>query len=73
VWPPFTLGAVPTADGEVDVEVRDGTLDPWPFAAPELTVRCQGRVLGGPYADEEAMRTALASAPWTTVAVTVRL
>ena len=72
-WPPFTLGAVPTADGEADVEVRDGTLDPWPFAAAELTVRCDGRRLGGPYADEEAMRAALASAPWTTVAVTVRL
>jgi hypothetical protein len=72
-WPPFTLTAVPTVDGAADVEVRDGTLDPWPFAAPALTVRCQGRRLAGPYADEEAMRAALAAAPWTSVAVTVRM
>src|SRR5919197_649343 len=68
-WAPFTLSAVPTADGETDIEVRDGTLDPWPFAAPEVTLRCDGRRLGGPYGDEQAMRAALASAPWTTVAV----
>ena len=43
------------------------------FAAPVLTVRCDGRPLGGPYADEQAMRAALAAAPWVTVAVTVRL
>jgi hypothetical protein len=72
-WPPFTLTAVPAAEGEADVEVRDGTLDPWPFAAPELTVRCAGRRLDGPYDGEEAMRAALAAAPWTTVAVTLRM
>jgi hypothetical protein len=71
-WPPFTLGAVPAADGEVDVEVGDGTLDRWPFSAPELTVRCEGRRLDGPYDGEEAMRAALATAPWTTVEVTLR-
>jgi Protein of unknown function (DUF3891) len=71
-WPPFELERVPTADGEADVAVRDGTLDPWPFAAPELTVRCEGRRLAGPYEDEEAMRAALAAAPWETVAVTLR-
>jgi Protein of unknown function (DUF3891) len=71
-WPPFALERVPTADGEIDVAVRDRTLDPWPFAAPELTVRCEGRRLAGPYADEEAMRAALAAAPWETVALTLR-
>jgi Protein of unknown function (DUF3891) len=71
-WPPFDLKAVPTAAGEIDVAVRDGTLDPWPFAAPELTVRCEGRRLVGPYEDEEAMRAALAAAPWETVARTLR-
>jgi hypothetical protein len=71
-WPPFALEAVPTADGEVDVAVRDGTLDPWPFSVPALTVRCEGRRLADPYADEEAMRAALAAAEWETVAVTLR-
>jgi Protein of unknown function (DUF3891) len=71
-WAPFTLSDVPTADGETDVDVRDGTLDPWPFAADDLTVRCDGRPLVGPYADEEAMRAALAAAPWQRIECTLR-
>jgi len=63
---------VPTADGEVTVTLRDGTLDPWPFAAPEVTVRCEGRRLAGPYEDEATMRAALARAPLETIAVTLR-
>jgi hypothetical protein len=70
-WAPFELTRVPTADGETGIAVADGTLDPWPFAADEVTVRCDGRRLAGPYDDEEAMRAALAAAPWE--AVTVRL
>jgi hypothetical protein len=70
-WSPFTLAAVPAAGGEVDVAVADGTLDPWPFAAAEVTVRCDGRRLAGPYADEQAMRAALAAAPWETVELTL--
>jgi hypothetical protein len=71
-WAPFELEAVPTADGEVDIAVTDGTLDPWPFGADELTVRCEGRRLGGPYEDEDAMRAALADAPWVTLELTAR-
>jgi hypothetical protein len=63
-WEPFTLAAVPTAGGEADVEVRDRRLDPWPFATPSVTLRYDGRRLAGPYADEAAMRAALAAAPW---------
>jgi hypothetical protein len=63
-WEPFTLAQVPTADGDTDVEVRDGSLDPWPFGTPEVNVRYDGRRLAGPYADEEAMRAGLAAAPW---------
>jgi hypothetical protein len=69
---PFELERVPAAHGEVDIAVRDGTLDPWPFCTPELTVRCEGRRLAGPYEDEEAMRAALAAAPWVTLEVTAR-
>jgi hypothetical protein len=66
-WEPFELEAVPTADGEADITVTDGTLDPWPFREPTLTVRCDGRRLAGPYEDEQAMRAALAASPWETV------
>lgn len=72
-WAPFELAAVPAADSEVDVAVRasDGavTLDPWPFGAPRVTVRCEGRRLAGRFDDEAAMREALAAAPWVTVEV----
>jgi hypothetical protein len=70
-WAPFTLAAVPADGGETDVEVRDGSLDPWPFAEPAVTVRYDGRRLAGPYADEEAMRAALAAAPWLAFEVTL--
>ena len=66
-WAPFDLTAVPTADGEIDVAVRAGdaiTLDPWPFAAPRLTVRSEGRRLAGRFDDEASMREGLAAAPW---------
>jgi Protein of unknown function (DUF3891) len=71
-WAPFELKSVPAAEGEIDVTVSDASLDPWPFAAPELTVRCEGRRLAGRFTDEEAMRGALAAAPWVTIEVTRR-
>jgi hypothetical protein len=71
-WPPYELEGVPTADGEVTVTVRDATVDPWPFAVPAVTVRCEGRRLAGPYEDEATMRAALARAPLETIAVTLR-
>jgi hypothetical protein len=71
-WAPFTLAAVPTADGETDVEVRDGRLDPWPFATPTVTLRYDGRPVGGPYGDEATMRHSLAAAPWLSREVTLR-
>jgi Protein of unknown function (DUF3891) len=71
-WAPFELTGVPTADGETDIEVRDGTLDPWPFSAPQLALRCEGRRLSGRFDDEEAMREALAAAPWVTIELELR-
>jgi hypothetical protein len=70
-WEPFTLAQVPTTDGETDIEVRDGSLDPWPFATPEVNVRYDGRRLAGPYADEAAMRAALSAAPWVGLELTL--
>jgi hypothetical protein len=70
-WAPFELAAVPAADGEVDIAVGSATLDPWPFGAPRLTVRCEGRRLTGRFGDEETMRDALAAAPWVTIDLTL--
>jgi hypothetical protein len=68
-WAPFELEAVPAADGEVDIQVTTATLEPWPFGAPQVTFRCEGRRLSGRFGDEASMRDALAAAPWVTVDV----
>lgn len=57
-WPPFDAG---------DIHVEDGTLDPWPFASPAITVKSEGRRLSGTFDDEAAMRAALDAAPWVTL------
>jgi hypothetical protein len=70
-WAPFELRAVPAVGGEIDIEVADAALDPWPFGTPELTVRCEGRRLAGRFDDEHEMRAALVAAPWTTLDLTL--
>jgi hypothetical protein len=70
-WAPFELESVPAADDPTGIAVEAGTLDPWPFAAPRLTVRCEGRRLTGRFDDQEAMRAALANAPWVTIETTL--
>src|SRR5205085_7345782 len=62
-WRPFTARDVPSADGLLDVELRGCdagtcTLEPWPFAAEHLEVRCEARRLAGRYEDEATMRLA---------------
>jgi hypothetical protein len=59
-WAPFELE-------EVGITVADGTLDPWPFREPSISVRCEGRRLSGRFESEEAMRQALNSAAWVTI------
>jgi hypothetical protein len=68
-WAPYELKAVPTARGDVDVAVRDDTLDPWPFTADRVALRCEGRRLTGRFDDEHAMRAALAAAPWEVIEI----
>lgn len=67
-WRPFTAKAVPSADGLLDIDLRDGAggavvLDPWPFASARIQVRCEGRRLRKRYDDQAAMRQALEQAP----------
>jgi Protein of unknown function (DUF3891) len=71
-WSGRTARDVPSVDGPVDVEIatageRRVRLEPWPFEADILTVRCEARRLGGRYDTDEALRAALSSASWETV------
>jgi hypothetical protein len=68
-WAPYEIEHVPTADGETTLAVRDARLDPWPFRAPRVALRCEGRRLAGRFDDEEAMRAALGAAPWETIEI----
>jgi hypothetical protein len=52
-WDPFEIAGI---------TVRGLTLDPWPFEASELAVRCEGRRLHGTFADEQALHAALEQA-----------
>jgi hypothetical protein len=69
-WAPATANGCPTADGEVDLELTAEPggdrmrVDPWPFSAAQLTVRCEGRRLPDRFADERELRDAFARAPW---------
>jgi hypothetical protein len=73
-YAPYTVADVPAAGASVDLTVaRSGeprrlTLDPWPLAAQTLEVRCEGQRLTDSYDDDRALRDALASAPWETLA-----
>jgi hypothetical protein len=72
--PQQSLPHVPTTSGETTLTVTRaesdptrGTVDPWPFLQEAVTLRCEGRRLSETFTDEEAMRAALAGAPWVTI------
>ncbi len=76
---PITIPAVPTANDETAltlVPLHDDplnvTVDPWPFHADTVQLVCEGRRLPQTFADEAAMRAALAAAPWVTIVTTLR-
>ena len=66
-WEAGETPPVPLADGDGRLRytpTADGaTLEPWPFAAPEVTVACEGRRLEGRFSDEASMHAALDAAP----------
>lgn len=48
----------------IDGDPERIAVSPWPFAVPTLAVECEGFVLPeGPFADDAAMRAAIAAAP----------
>jgi hypothetical protein len=55
-WRPHEVSEVPTADGLASLTLcADDTVDPWPFAAPRVELRCEGRRLAARYEDAEAL------------------
>jgi len=76
-WDPATARRAPTADGEVDLELRRAgapgswRLDPWPFSTRSLRVRCEGRRLARTFAEEAALLEAFREAPWETLEFTL--
>ena len=77
-WTPASATGAPTADGATDIEITRGSdarawrLEPWPFEAPRVVVRCEGRRLEHRHDREESMRRALENAPWETVELELR-
>lgn len=74
-----TVADVPDAHGlttltltAIDGDPERIVVDPWPFTEGRVAVACEGRVLaGGPFADDAAMRAALAAAPRVDVRATL--
>lgn len=70
-WAPSTAKGAPSAGARTDLELSKSgdvhRLDPWPFATPALTVRCDGRRLRTPCASEGELREAFDRAPWETL------
>lgn len=72
------INGVPTAEGEttltlapVDNDPNQISVSPWPFQDTKVTLVYQGRILNAKFADEAAMRSALADAPWIAITNTL--
>jgi hypothetical protein len=76
-WDPSTAAGAPTAGGQVNLVLRRGAapytwhLDPWPFSASQVTVRCEGRRLGHGVDSQSSLREAFSNAAWETLDFTV--
>ena len=72
-YAPYTVKGVPADGGPVELALYETdspwrlSLEPWPFRADSLVVRCEGQRLDGTYTDDAAMSDALARAPWETL------
>lgn len=70
-WPAQTASDVPGRAGPVALALaareREMAISPWPFALPEVKVRCQGQRLTGRFQSRAAMHEALGAAAWETI------
>lgn len=76
-WSPATARRCPTVEGEIDVELEllERSLwrvTPWPFTRERVTVRCEGRRLGGRFETEHELREAFARARLETLELTLQ-
>ena len=76
--PPTVLGSVPAREGTVEIRVmpdgeRSAALDPYPFAGGPLALTTPARrIPAAPYATDQALREALATAPVINLAFALR-
>lgn len=75
---PQQIEQVPTATGETNLvlaPIDDNptriAVAPWAFRSEEVTLVFEGRILRQPFVSEEAMREALRTADWVTIATTL--
>jgi hypothetical protein len=66
IWDFLSLGLCLRWEGRSveGIELRRGSVEPWPFAADAVTLRVDGRRLEGRFGGEAEMRAALDAAPW---------
>lgn len=66
IWDFLSLGLCLRWEGRSvnGIALREGTIEPWPFAADAVELRTEGRRLEGRFDDEAGMRAALDAAPW---------
>ena len=66
IWDFLSLGLCLGWEGRSleGVELREGSIEPWPFREPSVVLRTEGRRLKGRFSDEAEMRAALDAAPW---------
>lgn len=69
-WQPFAIADVPATKGPLELELALAatgaerfTLNPWPFIAKQVEVRCEGRRLEGRFDAEAELHEALERAP----------
>jgi hypothetical protein len=79
-WDPYVAEEVPAAGGaQADLRLESSgggpaerwALNPWPFTASELTVRCEGRRLTGSHTTRSGLERALADAPHVALSFTL--
>lgn len=72
-WAARPLREVPSTEGPVDIELTEAgephrlCLDPWPFGAEPVSIRCEGRRLQGTYDSDDSLQEALTAATWETI------
>ena len=74
IWDFLSLGLCLGWEGRSveGVTLRDGTIEPWPFAADAVELHTEGRRLAGRFDDEREMHAALERAPWVALRFALR-